>query len=109
MALDHAQPLDVINVQPLASQLNDVKTHSLLKTGKLQLMRLVLAAGQGVPEHQVPGEITIQCLEGEAVVSTSGPSLTLVAGELMVLPGGEPHALKAITAASLLVTILLHP
>lgn len=109
MALDHAQPLDVINVQPLASQLNDVKTHSLLKTGKLQLMRLVLAAGQSVPEHQVPGEITIQCLEGEAVVSTSGPSLTLVAGELMVLPGGEPHALKAITAASLLVTILLHP
>ncbi|WP_341916730.1 cupin domain-containing protein [Polaromonas sp. YR568] len=109
MALDHAQPLDIINVQPLAGKLQGVKTHSLLKTGKLQLMRLVLAAGQSVPEHQVPGEITIQCLEGETVVSTPGLSRTLRAGELMALPGGEPHALKASTAASLLVTILLHP
>ena len=109
MALDHAQPLDIINVQPLARKLQDVKTHSLLKTGKLQLMRLVLAAGQSVPEHQVPGEITIQCLEGQAVVSTPGLSRTLGAGELMALSGGEPHALKATTAASLLVTILLNP
>lgn len=109
MALVHAQPLDAISVRPLAAQLHEVKTHSLLKTGKLQLMRLVLAAGQSVPEHQVPGEITIQCLEGEAVVSTPGLSRSLGAGELMVLPGGEPHALKAITDASLLVTILLNP
>lgn len=109
MALVHAQPLDVISVRPLAVQLRDVKTHSLLKTGKLQLMRLVLAAGQNVPEHQVPGEITIHCLEGEAAVSTPGRSSTLKAGDLMALPGGEPHALKAITAASLLVTILLNP
>lgn len=109
MALDHAEPLDVINVQPLTGKLHEVKTHSLLKTRKLQLMRLVLAAGQNVPEHQVPGEITIQCLEGQAVVSTPGLSRRLGAGELMALPGGEPHALKAITAASLLVTILLNP
>lgn len=109
MALDHAQPLDVINVRPLAGKLHEVKTHSLLKTRKLQLMRLVLAAGQSVPEHQVPGEIIIHCLEGEAVVSTPGLSRTLGAGELMALPGGEPHALQAATAASLLVTILLPP
>lgn len=109
MALDHAQPLDVISLQPLAGKLHEVKTHSLLKTNRLQLMRLVLAAGQSVPEHQVPGEITIQCLEGEAVVSTPGLARTLKAGELMALPGGEPHGLRASTAASLLVTILLNP
>jgi quercetin dioxygenase-like cupin family protein len=108
MALDHAQPLDVINVRPLAGKLDEVKTHSLLKTRKLQLMRLVLAAGQQVPEHQVPGEITIHCLEGQAVVRTPALSRTLDTGELMALPGGEPHALQATTAASLLVTILLN-
>lgn len=108
MALVHAQPLDVISVRPLAAQLHGVKTHSLLKTNKLQLMRLVLAAGQHVPEHQVPGEITIQCLEGEVVVNTPGLARTLMAGELMALPGNEPHAVKAVSDASLLVTILLH-
>ena len=109
MALVHAQPLDVISVRPLAAQLHGVKTHSLLKTRTLQLMRLVLAAGQHVPEHDVPGEITIQCLEGEVVVSIPGLARTLGAGELMALPGKEPHALRAVTDASLLVTILLHP
>ena len=107
MALDHAQPLDVISVRPLAAQLPEVKTHSLLKTDKLQLMRLVLAAGQTVPEHHVSGEITIQCLEGEVLVSTSRRACPLAAGDLMALPAQEPHALQANTDASLLVTILL--
>jgi quercetin dioxygenase-like cupin family protein len=108
MALVHAQPLDVISLRPLAAQLHEVKTHSLLKTDKLQLMRLVLAAGQNVPEHHVPGEITIQCLEGEVLVSISRRACPLAAGELLALPAHEPHGLQAISDASLLVTILLH-
>lgn len=107
MALVHAQPLDIINVQPLGGRLHEVKTHSLLKTPTLQLMRLVLSAGQTVPEHDVPGEITIHCLEGKALVKTPGQEHTLGAGELMALPGGEPHALAAVSDTSLLVAILL--
>ncbi len=108
MALVHAYPLDVINVRPLATQLHQVKTHSLLKTNKLQLMRVVLAAGQSVPEHHVAGEITIQCLEGEVLISTSQRTCLLAAGELMALPAQEPHAFQGKTQASLLVTVLLH-
>jgi quercetin dioxygenase-like cupin family protein len=108
MALVHAQPLDVISVRPLAAHLHEVKTHSLLKTDKLQLMRLVLVAGQIVPEHHVSGEITIQCLEGEVLVSTPRRACPLAAGELMALPAQEPHALQANTGASLLVTVLLN-
>ncbi len=108
MALVHAQPLDVISIRPLAGRLPEVKTHSLLKTDKLQLMRVVLAAGQTMPEHHVSGEITIQCLEGEVCVTTPQRSLSLTAGELIVLPAHAPHGLQAKTASSLLVTILLH-
>ena len=108
MALVHAQPLDVISLRPLSAQSDPTKTHSLLKTDKLQLMRLVLAAGQSVPEHQVAGEITIQCLEGEVLLSTPRRACALTAGELVALPAGEPHSLLAKSYASLLVTILLH-
>jgi quercetin dioxygenase-like cupin family protein len=108
MALPHAQPLDVISVRPLAAQLHTVKTHSLLKTDKLQLMRVVLAAGQTMPEHQVAGEITIQCVEGEVSVTTPQKTRMLNAGEMMALPAHAPHGLQARTDASLLVTILLH-
>jgi len=107
MALAHAQPLDVIDLRPLGPALRDVVTTSLLKTPALQLMRLVLAAGQGLPEHSVAGAITVHCLEGEADVITPTRRCHLLAGQLVMLDGKERHAVTAVTDASLLVTVLL--
>ena len=109
MALIHAQPFDVISLKPLAGKLHEVKTHSLLKTGQLQLMRVVMAAGQTMPEHHVAGEITVQCLEGNVLITTPGRACSLAPGELMALPAHEPHGLKALSDSSLLVTVLLKP
>ncbi len=108
MALHHAQPLDIIDVRPLGPALRDAVTTSLLKTQALQLMRLVLPAGEGLPEHSVPGALTVHCLEGEAVVTTPSRRCPLQAGQLVMLAGGEPHAVTAVTDSSLLVTVLLH-
>ncbi|MEO8060643.1 MAG: cupin domain-containing protein [Burkholderiales bacterium] len=108
MALPHAQPLDIIDLSPLGPALPGAVTTSLLKTPSLQLMRLVLQAGQGMPEHSVPGAITVLCLEGEAVVTTPSRRCPLGAGRLVMLDGGEPHSVQALTDASLLVTVLLH-
>ena len=107
MALIHAQPFDVITLKPLAEKIHEVKTHSLLKTGHLQLMRLVMPAGQTMPRHDVAGEITIQCLEGSVLITTRGRSAALTAGEMMALPAREPHGLEALADSSLLVTVLL--
>ena len=109
MALAHAQPLDLIDVRPFGPRLREAVTTSLLKTPTLQLMRLVLRAGQGLAEHQVPGAITVHCLEGDAVVTTPSRTCHLGAGQLVMLTGGEPHAVHAVTDASLLVSVLLHP
>jgi quercetin dioxygenase-like cupin family protein len=109
MALQHAQALDVIEVGPLGDSLAGSVTHSLLKTPSLQLMRLVLKAGAGLPEHSVSGAITVQCLEGEAVLSAGPRQCHLHAGQLVMLQGHEPHAVRAVTNSSLLVTVLLHP
>jgi quercetin dioxygenase-like cupin family protein len=108
MALVHAQPLEVISVRPLAAQIAQARTHSLLKTGRMQLMRLVLAAGQTVPEHQVGGEMTLLCLEGQVLVTTPGRQCRLAQGDLMLLPAREAHALQAEADSSLLATLLLH-
>jgi quercetin dioxygenase-like cupin family protein len=107
MALPHAQALDIIDVRPLGAGLPAAVTHSLLKTPTLQLMRVVLAAGHGLPEHHVAGAITLQCLEGEAEVTTPSRQCRLSAGQLVMLDGGEPHAVTALTDTSLLLTLLL--
>lgn len=109
MALTHAQPLEVIDVRPFGDGLRGAVTTSLLKTPSLQLMRLVLRAGTGMPEHSVHGAITVHCLEGEAVVTTAVRRCELHPGQLVVLSENERHAVKAVTDASLLVTVLLQP
>ena len=52
--------------------------------------------------------MTLQCLEGEAVLTTPSRTCGLRAGQLVVLGGGEPHAVQALSDASLLVTVLFH-
>ncbi len=107
MALPHASSGQLIDVRPLGSQLSSAPARAILKTPGLELMRMVLAAGKSVAEHAVPGEVTIQCLEGRVELSAHGNTLLMRAGDLVYLEGGVAHALHAQEASSLLVTILL--
>ena len=107
MALPHAQPFDTIDLQPLGDRLTSTPSYSLIKTSSLQLMRVVLRAGERLPEHQVHGEITLQCLEGCAQVLTPVRAIELSTGQGVLLPGAEPHAVHALSDTSLLVTVSL--
>lgn len=108
MALEHAQPLEVINIHPLGAALSQTPSHSLLKTDKLQIMRVVLPAGEGMPQHHVEGEVSILCIEGLVIVRAPGRNCKLAPGQLVVLPPVEPHSVLAEDDSSLLVTLLLH-
>lgn len=52
-------------------------------------------AGQGLSEHTAPFDAIVQILDGEAAITVSGNTVTAKAGELVVMPAGEPHSLKA--------------
>lgn len=108
MAMPHAQPLDVINVRPLGEALIDTFSTSLIKTDRIQLQHLVLPARHDQPEHAVAYECTIHCLEGDVEVVMPGGSRRLGPGQLVVLPGGQRHALRTREQDSaVLVTLLL--
>ena len=106
MSIPHANPGEIIQL-PLGAALSSSKTTSLVKTADLELIRLVLPAGKEIPTHKAPGEITVQCLEGRVAFTAESRTQELTAGQLLYLTAGEPHAVKAIEASSLLVTILL--
>jgi quercetin dioxygenase-like cupin family protein len=107
MAIRHAQPGERISVLPLGALLAEQKTSALFKSRDLEVMRLVLRAGATVPPHSVGGDITLQCLEGAAAISTAAGETQLNTGELMFLLGGEIHGVRATSDCSLLVTIAL--
>jgi quercetin dioxygenase-like cupin family protein len=80
---------------------------ALFKSEQLEVIRLVLPTGRAMPMHTVPGEITVQCLEGSIDFETPSGTQRLQAGQLLFLRGGEPHALLGVEDASVLVTIVL--
>ena len=108
MALAHSQPLDIIDLHPLGAALASTPSHSLVKTERLQLIRVVLAAGEGVPAHHLEGEVSIQCIEGLVLVKAPRRECRIGPGQLVVLPAGEPYAVQAEKSSSLLVSMLLH-
>lgn len=109
MAQPHLAPGEVGSVRPLGGELPHTQSHALLKSPQLEVMRLVLLAGKTMPGHRVPGEITVQCLEGVVDFHFDGQARRLHAGDFVHLAGSVPHQLTALEDASLLVTICLLP
>ncbi len=68
---------------------------------------MIVRAGQEIPEHTTKGEMIVQCLEGRVAFTALGKTQMLDAGKLLDLPAGEPHALKGLEDASLLLTIVV--
>ena len=107
MALPHAAPGEVFDVRPLGGALKNAKSTTLIRAQQLEVMRIVLPAGKRLPEHSVPGEITVQCVEGVIRFFVNGDPRTMNAGDMLLLGGGETHALEALDDASVIVTIHL--
>jgi quercetin dioxygenase-like cupin family protein len=107
MAIPHAKPGEVVDLRPLGSALASAQTHTLVRAEQVEVIRLVVPAGKQIEEHKAKGEIVVQCLEGKVTFAAFGKAQTLEAGKLLYLPTGEPHSVKGIENASLLLTILL--
>ncbi|MBN67909.1 MAG: cupin [Gimesia sp.] len=105
MAIPHAESGTIIKIDPLKQKLSETKTHTLAKTDKLEIIRLVMKKGKEISPHSSPGPITVQCLEGRVQFSTQGKDLDMVPGNLTFLNGGETHSVKAIEDSSLLLTL----
>ena len=107
MAIPHAKPGEVVDVRPLGSALASAQTKTLVRAEQVEVIRLVVPAGKEIPEHKAKGEVIVHCLEGRVAFTASGKTHTLEAGKLLYLPTGEPHSVKGVEDASLLLTILL--
>jgi quercetin dioxygenase-like cupin family protein len=107
MAIPHAKPGEVVDVRPLGAALASAQTKTLVRAEQVEVIRLVVPAGKEIQEHQAKGEIVVHCLEGKVAFTAFGKTQNLEAGKFLYLPTGEPHTVKGIESASLLLTVLL--
>jgi quercetin dioxygenase-like cupin family protein len=62
--------------------------------------------GQGLSEHTAPFDAIVHIIDGKVEVTVSGRSFTLEAGEIAILPAGEPHAVQAVDRFKMLLTMI---
>ena len=62
-------------------------------------------AGQALSEHTVPFHAFVQVLDGEAQIIIGGNQLTVSAGEIVLMPGGISHEVKAVKRFKMLLTL----
>jgi quercetin dioxygenase-like cupin family protein len=62
--------------------------------------------GEGLSEHTAPFDALVQILDGEVEVTISGKPHRLATGQAMIMPAGEPHALKALERLKMLLVMI---
>lgn len=99
-------PGEPIDVRPMGDKLINTASIALARTDDFEVMRLVMPKGKSIPTHSVPGELTLQCLEGTVEIQALDRTQSLLAGQMIYLEGNTPYALLALENASVLMTVL---
>ncbi len=63
-------------------------------------------AGEGLSEHSAPHEALVQVLDGSVEITIGGEPFILNKDECIILPANIPHALKAIEAFKMMLTMI---
>ncbi len=88
-----AKPIELAGLAEYQSDAIVSRTLVDRKTGTVTFF--AFERGQGLSEHTAPFDAFVHLLEGEAEVTISGKAHRVRAGEMIIMPAGEPHALRA--------------
>ncbi len=97
----------VINLAGLLDyQADSVVSREIInkKTGTVTLF--AFAQGQGLSEHTAPFDALVYILDGAAKITISGKDYKLSAGEMIIMPANEPHALMALEKFKMVLVMI---
>jgi quercetin dioxygenase-like cupin family protein len=92
---------DLVAYQPDA-----VVSRTLIKKPAGTVTAFAFDAGEGLSEHTAPYDALVLGVDGEAEISIEGSPHRVAAGQLLTLPAGRPHAVKAITRFKMLLVMI---
>ena len=91
-----------------ATQFSDsgIVSRTLLDAERTRVVLFGFAAGQELTEHATPARALVQMLSGRAEWALGGEKRPLAAGDLLHMPPGLPHAVRATEPFSMLLTLV---
>lgn len=107
------QPLIVAGTEKVVSlsqetqyAANGIVSRAVLNTPNSRAILFGFAEGQELTEHTSTQHALIQILSGACEFSLAGTKKLLKAGDLLYMPPGLPHAVKATERFSMLLTLI---
>ncbi|MBN1453207.1 MAG: cupin domain-containing protein [Anaerolineales bacterium] len=102
-----APKAEILNLTEMVSyQTGSVVSRQITKTDAGNVTLFAFDAGQELSEHTAPFDALVHVVEGEAEILISGKSFPLKAGEAIIMPADEPHAVKATSQLKMLLTMI---
>jgi quercetin dioxygenase-like cupin family protein len=89
-----------------AASPDSIVSRTLIKKETGTVTYFAFGAGQGLSTHSAPFDALVQVLEGAASITIGETTHTVKAGELIILPANEPHAVDAKQDFTMLLTMI---
>ncbi|GAB4505856.1 MAG: cupin domain-containing protein [Anaerolineales bacterium] len=99
-----SEVLDVAGL--VAYQADAIVSRQITKTEAGNVTLFAFDAGQELSEHTAPYDALVHVVDGEAEIVISGVVYLLQAGQAIVMPANEPHAVKAARPFKMLLTMI---
>lgn len=107
MSPSTAPKAEVLELAQMASyQEGSVVSRQITKEEAGNVTLFAFDAGQELSEHTAPFDALVQVLDGEAQVFISGQPFMVHSGQAIILPAGQPHAVKAPGKFKMLLTMI---
>jgi quercetin dioxygenase-like cupin family protein len=87
-------------------QTGAIVSRTLIKKPTGTVTLFAFDAGQELSEHTAPFDAMAYILDGETEITIAGKPLRLNAGQMVVMPAGKPHAVKAVKAFKMMLIMI---
>jgi quercetin dioxygenase-like cupin family protein len=102
-----APRLEVLKMAELVTyQAGSVVSRQIMKVDAGNVTLFAFDKDQELSEHTAPFDALLHVLEGEAEIKISGKPYHLKAGDVIIMPADEPHAVLALQRFKMLLTMI---
>jgi quercetin dioxygenase-like cupin family protein len=99
-----AQPIKVAGL--VDYQQGSIVSREILKGGTAKVMLFAFDEGEALSEHTSPFHALVQIVEGEAEITVASQQQRVTAGEFILMPAQQPHALAAVKRFKMILTMI---
>lgn len=87
-------------------QEGSVVSKTLVQRANGTITMFAFDEGQGLSEHSAPFDAMVVVLDGKTEVTIAGTPNVVGAGEFIIMPAHEPHALRALDKFKMLLIMI---